>query len=212
MNKINLVGFDNDGVLSDTILCVYETDSSLIEKYSGLKPSLQDWRSAFQNVVEWDVFYTSFGVPNDNLKQITEEFYAVHRNVPLRMGGVNTFLDGVLQKKFVVTLNPNREEVLSNFRSMGFMNYFTEENIFTTKKGKSEHILEACDFYGVLPKNTCFIGDSPSDISEGKKAGVTTIALSASTSFASEDVLRRAKPDYLLHNYNQILKVLKWLS
>ncbi|HPW77264.1 MAG: Phosphoglycolate phosphatase [Candidatus Omnitrophica bacterium ADurb.Bin292] len=55
------------------------------------------------------------------------------------------------------------------------------------------------------PEETLFIGDSPVDIQTARNAGVEIVCLSHG--FTPEKTLARANPDYLVHHYDEILKL-----
>ena len=62
----------------------------------------------------------------------------------------------------------------------------------------------------VSPSDVFVIGDTPLDVSAGKKAGFKTIAVG--TGFASWDSLVKSRPDHLARDFRGIEKWLKWLG
>ena len=62
----------------------------------------------------------------------------------------------------------------------------------------------------VPPRDVFVIGDTPHDVSAGRKAGFQTIAVG--TGFASWESLKRAKPDHLARDFRGVEKWLKWFG
>ena len=54
-------------------------------------------------------------------------------------------------------------------------------------------------------EETLFVGDSPIDIQAARNAGVEVVTLSHG--FASEATLREAKPDHIVHNFDELLRI-----
>lgn len=68
--------------------------------------------------------------------------------------------------------------------------------------------LEICESFGVLPEETCFIGDTDVDIRTGKNAGMKTVGVL--WGFRERDELERAGADYIAEKpmdiFNEFLK------
>ncbi len=62
----------------------------------------------------------------------------------------------------------------------------------------------------VSPQDVFVIGDTPHDVSAGRKAGFQTIAVG--TGFATWESLKQAKPDHLARDFRGIAKWLKWFG
>jgi Predicted phosphatases len=58
----------------------------------------------------------------------------------------------------------------------------------------------------VDPQECCYVGDAPSDIRHGKKAGVKTAAFLSG--YIPEDLLLKAEPDFTIRNFAEILQVI----
>lgn len=52
-----------------------------------------------------------------------------------------------------------------------------------------------------------YVGDTPTDVLAGKKAGVATAV--TTRGFSTTSRLRRAKPDFIVHNLSELLEIVK---
>ena len=59
--------------------------------------------------------------------------------------------------------------------------------------------------FHVNPKNSFYIGDAPTDILSGKRAGVKTIALK--TLYHSRKTLKRKHPDFIINDINDVIDI-----
>ena len=62
----------------------------------------------------------------------------------------------------------------------------------------------------ILPQDVFVIGDTPFDVSAGRKAGYQTVAVG--TGFASWTELVRSRPDHLARDFRGVDKWLKWFG
>lgn len=61
--------------------------------------------------------------------------------------------------------------------------------------------------YNIDTKNSIYIGDTIGDIETGKKIGLKTVAVSTGMNIAKR--LKTAKPDYLINDIKELLKITK---
>lgn len=72
---------------------------------------------------------------------------------------------------------------------------------------KTEAICRILHYEKIRPEQCCFVGDAPSDINHGKKAGVRTAAFLNLPEI--EDLVIAAKPDFIIRNLGEIRKIVK---
>jgi len=72
---------------------------------------------------------------------------------------------------------------------------------------KTEAICRILQDEKIRPEQCCFIGDAPSDINHGKKAGVVTVAFLNGN--VPEDLIIAAKPDFSIRSFEEIKKIVK---
>lgn len=111
------------------------------------------------------------------------------------------------RKQAVITNKPNpfSSQILE---ALGVAHYFIAilagDNGLPFKPDPAaiHHLMEAT---GATEEETLFVGDSPIDIQAARNAGVEVVTLSHG--FASEATLREAKPDHIVHNFDELLRL-----
>jgi HAD superfamily hydrolase (TIGR01549 family) len=78
-------------------------------------------------------------------------------------------------------------------------------------KPNPEGIFKAAKHLGILPKNTLYIGDSPSDVEAAHNAGATAIAV-VWDSHANREALSEKNPKYLIEDPHEIWDVFEAFS
>jgi len=61
----------------------------------------------------------------------------------------------------------------------------------------------------IRPMHVCAIGDTPRDVQAGRRAGYRTGAVL--DGFGDEDAVRRARPDFLAKDFQEIRRWLEWI-
>jgi phosphoglycolate phosphatase len=113
--------------------------------------------------------------------------------------------------KMAIVTSRSRKEVMPLLKKFGIESYF---NVIVTRddirsgKPSPEPLVFAIGRMGLRPNETVMIGDMPTDILAGKKAGTKTMGMSESI-FQTELLL--AKPDILIDSLKDIPKALESL-
>ena len=84
-----------------------------------------------------------------------------------------------------------------------------DEDNCECRKPKPGMLAVAARKYGIDPKSTYFIGDTPKDISAGKRIGCKTVLVLSGKSSREEIAAWEDKPD---HVFNNLLEAVKWLT
>ncbi len=101
----------------------------------------------------------------------------------------------------------SRKEVEALLNVNGILKYFdviiTRDDV---KRGKPdpEGCFKACEHLGMNPKDGFYVGDLPTDIVAGKKAGMKVIGVL--TSIAPKKWLEAEEPDYIAENLTDAVK------
>jgi phosphoglycolate phosphatase-like HAD superfamily hydrolase len=105
----------------------------------------------------------------------------------------------------IVTSNSkeNVEEFLKNNQLTEFAFVYSEKNIF----GKGKVIKNVLKKKRVKTIDTIYIGDEIRDIEAALLAGIKIIAVT--WGYNSEKSLKKANPDYLIHNPQDLLRILQ---
>jgi len=203
MSMKKAVLFDFDGVLFDSM---HRAHRGVCEVFleSGLNvPGFEEFYKTLE--VPFATYYRKYGV-----RAPMEEIWKL-------------FLKGAGDE--VLELFPEVQEVLQNLAEKGLVlgiatsnaKDFVEKNLKRTKIHPHFHFVACGDTklkvatirkffkqHHVAPQNVLFVGDMPSDIRDGRKAGVKTVGYISRKE--ARYGLERAKPDHLIVNLKKILE------
>lgn len=105
--------------------------------------------------------------------------------------------------------NRMRESLLKSLKHVGILDYFdivVGADDVNNPKPHKDHVLAALQKLGVEPENAYMVGDTDHDILAGKSAGVKTIGVTYG--WLGQDI-KKYKPDYVIDDIEQLLKILK---
>ncbi len=200
--KPQLVCFDVDGTLVDTLPRAYATDCRIIAELGGQIPTMQAYRNNRYRG-NWKEFYKNFGVKNH--EEALRRFYEyIHIDDLAAICGASETLDKIMSAGLniaIVSLTSSRERLLLKLKNTGLLQHFDLKSIYVSDsiKGKAPLISQECSRIGAGRERTVFIGDTTYDIHEGKKAGARTVGLSSLNSFEDELSIVEASPDYIIN-------------
>lgn len=89
-------------------------------------------------------------------------------------------------------------------KKLGIYKLFRSFSFHT--RNKEEAILDVVGFTGFWPRQYYFVGDSPSDMQQAKKAGA--IAIAFLNGYIPEDLLMATEADYNIGNFKDILNII----
>jgi len=193
--------FDFDGTIADT----YQDVLNLVNDFKEDKYKKID----FKDIRDYGFRYLiqKAGIP---LWEIPEFIYQVKSK---------------LKKKNNIRLFPDILDVfkkLSENYNLGIVSSNSEENVkIALKKYKIENLFKfiysdssifgkhlilkkMCKKYKINPDDVIYVGDEDRDIIAAKKARIKVIAVT--WGFNSEKLLKKEKPDYLIHTPKEILE------
>jgi phosphoglycolate phosphatase-like HAD superfamily hydrolase len=75
-------------------------------------------------------------------------------------------------------------------------------------KPDPEGILKAANFLKIDPRNSLYIGDSPSDIDAAHRAGATSVAV-IWDSHSNQEALAAQNPHYIIEHPSEIIRICK---
>ena len=157
---------------------------SLVETYQTVAPDadiskLTKAHAAFQN---------------DNLHLVTPFDDAVVTLKELRRKGVNI---GVITNRSI-----NARHILEHCGLDSLIDLVVSVEDVVNPKPHPEGILKAMAHFGSKPYETIMVGDMPVDITAGKSAGVTTVAVDTSNCL---DELRKNNPSFLIQRVSELI-------
>ncbi|HAU30168.1 MAG: hypothetical protein UV79_C0002G0017 [candidate division TM6 bacterium GW2011_GWF2_43_17] len=185
---LELVLFDNDGVLVDSELISFEVYAEKISAYGIPKTALQLMEETsgltHEAIIEQSIPGITIQERDILGISIHEEIKKQFALAPLRPNNGVIELLTQLQRKnilFCVATNGKKDRLDSAFRASGLDKFFPEERRFTAymvAKGKPEPdlYLFAAQQCGVSPKNCLVIEDSITGITAAQRAKMPVIA------------------------------------
>ena len=138
------------------------------------------------------------------IKKFYEERFKSYTRQDTMFPGVEEALEMLSQFRLAIVTSRGREWTEASLREHKISPYF--EVIVTAddvKKNKPDPgpILKAVVLLRVSPEDCLYVGDLPSDIRAGKRAGVKTVAVL--TGLTSRERLKREKPDFMYENLQE---------
>ncbi len=205
--RFDLVLFDGDGTLTDTIMSIAISANATLEDYNkapmavdefpaiignGAARLVKDFMTlAFEEPPSAELFAEAFARYRDHFeKYCTEGVRAFPGIVSLLtdMRSAGTTI-GILSNK------PHPETVKVAEEIFPGMFHVVRGQIDDgPRKPDPELIYEQLEAYGVPKERACMVGDGDTDVLVGQRAGVTTIAVG--WGYRHPDVLKELSPDF----------------
>jgi len=191
------IAFDFDGTLVDSLAVTVEVLNEVLPKF-GLR-----------RVEKEDVAFFRKSGARMALKKIGLSWWKVVR--------INAAVKRGLKKKMgEVKMFVGMAGLLGDLKRRGWRAGIVSSNDRKNIKIKADYVVAGGSLLGKerllkkLSKNTIYVGDEVRDIEASKKAGIKIIAVS--WGFNDKEVLRKAKPDYLVETVAELRKLLLTLS
>ncbi|MEI7474420.1 MAG: HAD family hydrolase [bacterium] len=203
--------FDFDGTLADTLpICILSFQQALFNKLN--KQYTEAKIVSYFGQTEEGIMQA---LASEQWEECFEEYLNVyktnHTHCPHLFNGAKDLLDTIqgLGFKLGMVTGKGRGSAEISLNHYGIKEYF--EHIETgSTTGSIKHLCMSSiiEKWGILPKETIYIGDSPTDITDAKKAGVMPIsACWAST--ANKEELIKLEPYKLFEN---VLALKNWIK
>ena len=213
MQKIKAAIFDIDGTLGDTLpLCIQafrQTVEPLVhhpltdeEIKATLGPNEAGTIKKLAPGSDYDGAVTDF----------LHHYKALHHMYPQPFDGIVDLLETLKSKgvHLAVATAKGKESGEITLQQFGITSFFSIVKNGSLdgqqKPGDMEQIIES--FGDVTKEETIYVGDSPSDITDSRKAGVVAIAVTWATTAEPEE-LEKEQPDVLFHKVSDFAE---WLN
>jgi len=205
--------FDYDGTLNDSLEANFYAFQGVAEEFNLPSITLQqflDWYTP-----NWYVVYEKMGVPVNSWKK-ADEIWLRHydqRKSRLFPDSVQTLKQlKLIGCKVGLVTGGTKNRVEKELKMRRIHDLFDViiygSDVMEEKlKPSPTQIKMALKHLQEKPRETLYVGDTPIDVLAGKKAGVITVA--TTRGFSSTKRLRRAKPDFIIHNLRELLKIIK---
>ena len=210
---MKVVLFDYDGTLNNSLEANFHAFQGVAKEFNLPLITLQqflDWYTP-----NWYVVYEKMGVPVDSWKK-ADEIWLRHyyqRRSGLFPDCVQTLRTLKLMgcKVGLVTggTRDRVEKELKMRRIQGLFDTIIYGSDVTREELKPSptQIKIALEHLQEKTGEALYVGDTPIDVLAGRKAGVTTVA--TTRGFSSTKRLRRAKPDFIVHNLRELPDIVK---
>lgn len=225
---IKLIAFDWNGtLLSDTATCVRAENKALLAV--GVKPiSITKFQQTFN--IPINKYWANLGFSNafikKHLQTIEDVFhlnYEKNSNHTRTRSGAKPILAWLRQKQIArviysnhnvpnihrqlvrLKIDPLIDEILANPARGNNSN--SPQNFIRHKEQKLAYYIKQNKF---KPQEVISVGDTVEEIEVGKQYGYHTVAITGG--YNSTARLKKAKPDFLIHNMKDLIPIIKKLN
>ncbi|MBN2067089.1 MAG: HAD family hydrolase [Candidatus Diapherotrites archaeon] len=218
---IKLVVFDWNGtILSDTIACVL-ADNKVLSKLGLGKLTVKKYQETFDVPVL--KFFEANGLKPElfwkNIDLIYETFHSNYeekaKNCRTR-AGTRELLEWLQKNKIkaVILSNHTVENIEEHLKRLKINEFFqkvlandSKKTALQNKKKWLQNFLRETHF---KKSEVLVVGDGPEEIEIAKKLGAKSVALSQGA--FSTKRLRKARPDFLVHNLKEVSRIIRGLN
>ncbi len=200
---IDLVIFDWDGVMYDSMENIAEAAVEVVKRFGG-DLTTQQFHASYDQPF-WD-YYRRLGLPvgTEEERAYIQKIYhdeilpkiksSQTKNTDTYPEVADTLKELALRRIKVAIISADKlENITSILTQKGLMQYILYP--IGLAHHKTEAIKELCAVYGFNPERVLMLGDLPSDLREAKKAGVNVAAVARHQ--IAKDRLSSYDPDYL---------------
>ena len=198
--------FDWNGTILDDIPIWYESVKEIFRIFGKRPPTIAEYFRELEG--DYVEIYRSRGIKasRDELNSIYEPFYEAHVSQATIFPNVKNTLQSLVGQGITLGLITAQKDALVS----PLLDKFELDNFFRYREfhalDKRIVIHRILEEEKINPKECCFVGDAPSDIRHGRKAGVITIAFLGG--YIPEDLVVHAGPTHRVHNFNEIATVI----
>jgi len=203
-----LIHFDYDGVLVDSfgqLLRIARTVQMRLR--SGRRPLAEDLRT-IQNLTLAELGRT-IGIPEEKTEEYAAEIFHLLRKdtrILTVWGGIPRVLNHLSKNHTLGIITGNaREAVQKTLIQNDLADCIREIFDGETPGSKADKIIRSMKKFNFEANQTFMIGDALSDIMEGKKAGVQTIAVT--WGYQSREKLAEGNPNLIVEKPDELLEI-----
>ena len=199
--------FDWSGVINDNQLTTYQVILKVFEHFGIAEISYDEFRK------EWEqpfmLFYNKY-LPDLSLEVENKVYRNIYQKVikdypPKPYPGIVEVVNKCNENKelFIVS-SDHREYLLGEIKDFGFENVFNE--VVGSVHDKEDGLRGIAVNNNLELDKTIFIGDTAHEVDVGQKVGIKTGAVT--WGIHSEERLKQAKPDYIIHNLKELESII----
>lgn len=216
---VKLIVFDWNGtLLSDVYECM-EADNLVLKAFGGKTVDIRTYRDTI--VVPVIHFYVAQGCSRQKIAQDSQKasniFFKKYKELAdkttLRKG--TTELLQWLQShsiEAIILSNHSPEGIHYHLDRFGIAKYFSDiladvGDSSLIKQEKGERLKKYLHQRDFSPSNAAIIGDTAEEAEIGKSLGMLTVAITGG--YFSESRLKKADPDYLVHDLRELRDIVE---
>jgi phosphoglycolate phosphatase len=211
----NVIIFDLDGVVIDSCQDIIDS-AKYVMNYYGYEIKEDSFiRSCIgggaKNLLGRCMEFKDMNVPKDILLRFKEYYFENCANKTTLYPGVKEILEYLACKGKTIALATYkvRSATLKILDSFGITYYFsvivTADDVKNPKPHR-ECVDKILTKLSVLPEKAVIIGDTKTDISTGKNAGIDTCGVLYG--FGTEEEVTASGPDYVIKNLSEIKRII----
>ncbi len=211
---------------------LFDLDGTLVDTAEAIKRAVQETKDKFQLPIDVDhvisealtvlegrksrlnflVIASHFGFLSwkqplriFKIKKFYEERFSAYTRKTTLLPGVKEVLEHLSAFRLAIVTARGKEWTHASLKEHGILTYF--EVVVTTddvekEKPHPDSILEAVTLLKTDPVDCLYVGDLPSDMRAGKRAGVKTAAIL--TGLSSRERLERENPDFIFETLEEL--------
>ncbi len=213
MKSISLLIFDLDGTLVNTLEDIAASVNHTLGRL-GRGPLPLETVSRYVGDGLTMLLERALGGRTDRLAEAKRVYIEHHRrNFVVSSSlypGVRETLEHFRSLPMAVITNKDREFSEPLLTHLGIKQYFRliiGADAGLPLKPAPDSILKILGDVGVVKERALIVGDGTTDVFAGKAAGITTC--SVTYGFRSEEELRKAVPDYIIHEFSELTGLFK---
>jgi len=211
MQKLQAIIFDIDGTLANTVPLCIQAFRQALEPQLHRPLSDEEIKAAFGPDEEGTI--QSFNPPD--VKKATDDFMryyeALHEEMcPKPFDGIKHLLDTLKSKgvRLAIATGKGKDCSQLSLQRFGIFPYFDIiENGSPEGSRKPKAIQQIIEVFDVQKEETLYVGDSPGDIKESRKAGIPVVA-AAWAKTADKEKLAKEQPNAI---FDTVEDFAKWL-
>ena len=192
-----LINFDYDGVIVDSfnqLLDIARRAQALVGR--GRAPIPADFQT-MENLA-FDDLGRRIGLAEDMISDYTRRIFELqqkHWEVEMFPGMASVFEALAAEHTLVVITSSQSDAVAETLKNFGLGAVFSGVRGGELGTSKAERITAAREAYSFACDETLMVGDAISDVREGKRAGVRTVAVA--WGYQDRQLLENESPDFM---------------
>ncbi len=199
---VDAVLFDWDGVLLNSMSKVAKVTEEVC-RILGKEGITQEF--VIENYIQpWWRFYEKIGIPASTeaeQQKIKDVFFKVFDSQDAEdelYPDVGDTLKQLIEKGIQIGIISagNMDSIKNILKSKGLMQYFDEKNLVGSSHEKTTAIIRFCEDNNISPDKVLMVGDLPSDLEDGRRAGVKIAGMARSEQAVNK--LSAYNPDFIM--------------